>query len=305
MISNYTISNLQALKVLPKLDVAQFTLNSHTFPSHRKVVENLSSMRDCHKTRLYIHYDYVYIISRFAMFSPVLQKVIVDEIESIMNYKSHGGNEVQGIIMHTDFPYRKTIYQTSGLSKEFVSGVYSSTIWNPETAYSLYQQYIEPGDLKGLYYHSFNLFYHCVKSRLSEFSVPIYLENTTKVPITPELVVPGTVDFLIEYLQSNPHTTDLYGLCLDTEHDFAVTGEFRFPSSVDFNVLVHLNTIPAEVSAKSLKDLHSNTTLFECSVNPMEFYIDYIKKLADLDIDFVREVKYETMVRELDQLTKI
>lgn len=306
MIHNYTISNLESLKTLPQLKVAQFTLNSRIFPAKRKVVTNLSLIKQFHNADIFIHYDYVYIISRYLFFSEEVQKAIVNEINSIMEYVENGGTEVKGIIMHTDFPLRKQIYQNSSLSHDFIKSIYSNNIWNIKAILDAFDNYVSVGEVEKILTSSFNKFWHDLLSLRSSFPIKVYLENTTKVPVSSYTGYrPGTVSFIQNYLLNNPHVQSLYGMCVDTEHDFAVNGKFIEETSWMFDTVVHLNPIPKEVTPFSLKDIHSSTTLFECSVNSYEFYVNYIETLNNLSIPFVRECHSETMFREWEQFNKV
>ena len=97
MLKCYTISSLKSLQVLPTLDVCQFTLNSRTPPGRRKTVELLKTLSKTCKTKVLIHYDFIYIASRFAMLNRRHRNDIIDEIVSIMSYSSYD-NRIIGIV---------------------------------------------------------------------------------------------------------------------------------------------------------------------------------------------------------------
>lgn len=137
-----------------------------------------------------------------------------------------------------------------------------------------------------------------------KFPFKVYLENTTKVPRGEVHLgyLPGTVDFIYNYLITNPQVLNLFGMCVDTEHDYAVQAGFLEQLDYQVDTIFHVNPIPKEVLPGSYKDAHSFTTLFECSVNKFEFYKDLIEKLNKLKVPYIRECKHEVMLREWEQL---
>ena len=296
-LKNYTISSLKSLEKLPQLDVAQVTLNSRMFPSKRKTVEYLKILNDYHNTKLIIHYDYIYIISRYCMFSDYVKKAIIDEISDIMHYAQTVDNIV-GIVMHTDYPFNSKLVHT----KDSVDKIYKSAIWDSGNILSNFS------DKSLVLYNSLSEFARDLNSRVADIlplNCKVYIENTTKVPRDLDFEY-GSIESIDNLIQSNCWS-DLYGVCTDTEHEYALTGNIvneEFLSKLQSDVILHLNAIPEGVTSKSHKDRHSETTIFECSLNGVEFYKRMIEYCNNYSVPFVREVKEETMFLEQEQLRK-
>lgn len=305
-IRNYCISNPESLRKLPELEQAQFTLNSRMYPAKRvNTVEGLRLMKPQHNTQLVIHYDYVYIISRYIFLQKEVQQDIIREISTLMDYAETEGDEIIGLIMHTDFPLRKQIYQNKNLSPSFIEGVYNGPLWNKERIVKFYEHFVKSDNLGMILEYSFDKFYEDMKITREGKTIPfkVYLENTTKVPVSGySRLQPGTIEFINDYLRRNASKQDLFGMCLDTEHDYAVKGPYNTRLDWDCDILIHLNPVPKGVLPGSLKDQHSHTTLFECSVNSYEFYLDLISKIRERNIPFIRECYLETMEREQKQI---
>lgn len=291
MINSYTISGLKSLKDLPKLKTAQFTLNSRTFPSKRKTVNLLKEVPH-DKTDIIIHYDYIYVISRFGMMSDEVQNAIIGEIVDIMNY-SKTDERIKGIIMHTDFGLRKEVYKSNSC-KDLIPTIYNRSLWDVSKILDM------SNSLETFTFQNIDKFYHkfmeCWGSQ--EIPLKIYLENTTKVGPSEQ----GSFDSIVSYLDAHTDQCNLFGVCFDTEHYFAVSGEYKLRDIISKvngkSLIVHLNTVPQGVEQKSLKDRHSETTVFECSYKDVETYISYVNMLEGLNIPYVREVHEETMYRE-------
>ena len=172
---------------------------------------------------------------------------------------------------------------------------YSSGFWKIEDAQKLVDNMDNVLNI--------NLFEFCntlertLVERNIQSPIKVYLENTTKVG--PDLQ--GNFDSLYKFCKT--HNFPHIGLCLDSEHYYAVEGTFPWDISIiDVPLVYHLNTIPEEVAPKSFKDRHSFTTLSECSLNTLDQYLILIDNLNKNKIPFVREVKEETMFREMEQL---
>lgn len=294
MILEYSISSLNQIAELPKLRTAQITLNGRQFPSKRQTVSLLRRMSPYHNTKIIIHYDFIYVASRFAMFNDSVQDAIVNEIVDILKY-SETDKLVSGIVMHTDFPIKKK-YVNNGKIKPNVSESYTGTLWNTDAVVELTQ------DLDTLLVKNLDHFYNKIKEKYTgSTNCKIFLENTTHVPDYNDTI--GSVSYLKDYIIKN-NRQDLFGLCYDTEHGFAVDGVF--PSiellstlNKELPLMVHLNTIPKGIKPKSKKDRHSTTTIYDCSVNSAETYLEYVSFLRESNILFVREVKEDTMFEEV------
>lgn len=292
----YTISGLKSLYTLPKLDCCQITLNGRQFPSKRKTVAALQSLREANiTTPIIIHYDFIYIISRYSMFKQSVKEAVMEEITGLLRY-AEGDPNVLGIVMHTDWPIKKE-FQVAPDKNQFITDNYSGSLWEVVKVRELIhkdvleESVIEFVDDLKQHYHGNN-------------TIKILLENTTKVGPQREGSLMWIKDLFIKY----PYLNQYLGIVYDTEHHYAVTGEWLTIQQIDdlkFEVdtlIVHLNTVPKEVKPCSGKDRHSETTIEECSVNENDFYKDYTTKLDARNIPWVREVKEETMFREFDLL---
>ena len=291
MILDYSISTLNTLKELPNLKTAQITLNGRQFPSKRRTVEMLKKFED-YDTDIIIHYDFIYIVSRFVMFSHSVQSAILNEVADILNYAGTRNNII-GIVMHTDFPIRSK-FISKGKIKDSVYEAYTGTLWDTESVKEI------STDINGVLSKSLDLFYEMLKPLLNTNSKKVYLENSTSVC---DETSSGTLQFLSSYIKNDKQ--DVYGLCIDTEHHYAVTGDYISVDEIlsinkDIDVIVHLNTIPEEVKPKSKRDRHSKTTIFDCSLNSHEFYQDFADSLRENGINFCREVKEDTMFEEMN-----
>ena len=116
----------------------------------------------------------------------------------------------------------------------------------------------------------------------------------------------ATIQWLIELFHKYPALSSVFGIAYDTLHQYAVDGTWLTTAEVkEINdhicpVIVHLNTVPEEVTPGSRRDRHSLTTIYECSKNTADYYKAYAKSLDKAGIVWVREVKEETMLRELE-----
>lgn len=229
--------------------------------------------------------------------------------------------------MHTDFPIRKEVYYyNNGIQTErefknwlenskdrtkFYKGISSKSV---ERLYNKPMWDIDNIILKGYnplesVRESMLKFYKDLKIELKGFNpkIKIYLENTTKISLYNDYVgwenVVGSADFIKDFI-INTETDDLFGLCFDTEHNFAVTGKMNVMEYIDIQIplMIHLNPIPEDVLPKSLKDKHSYTTLQECSQWSVEQYKELIEVLKEKNIPFIRECLDEARLREQKQV---
>jgi len=292
MLKCYTITSLKSLQQMPALDVCQFTLYSGMFPAKRKTVELLKSLSKTCQTKVIVHYDFIYIASRFGMFSERVQSEIINEVVDILQYASFD-NRILGIVMHTDYPVKSSVVQDP--TPDTILSELRSSIWNSDIVN------IITTHLDNIVEWNLQQFCTALESALEYHGIKtpirVYLENTTKVG--PNDL--GSFDNLLKFVTT--HNFPHIGLCFDSEHHFAVTGEFvTNVSHIDVPLIYHLNTIPEEVNPFSKKDRHSFTTLTECSVNTLKKYVALTEHLEKLHIPYVREVKEETMFREIEQL---
>lgn len=302
-IANYTISSLRSLNELPKMNCVQFTLNSRTFPGRRQTVKLLKELHPYHNSDVIIHYDFIYIVSRYAMFKRDVKDAILAECAQIMQYACKDSH-IKGIVMHTDWSLKKKIKKTSDYSKVIIDD-YQGSVWNRDAIRCDIEKHYDNWLEHNIYKFCSDLFWYLNQNSM-KVGCKIYLENTTK--IGPDNYQ-GTLAHLKTILDQCPKLTELCGLAIDTEHYFAVHGEYpdvqelcNLCKGSGIDVIVHLNTTPKEVLPKSCKDRHSDTTLFECSVNDSSYYTAMAQFLTDNNIPWVREVKEDTMYREMKQI---
>lgn len=73
---NYTIAGLKSIDKYEGLEIAQFTINSRQFPGTRKTVDHLKALRASgNTTDIIVHWDFIYIVSRYAMFRDSLKQI--------------------------------------------------------------------------------------------------------------------------------------------------------------------------------------------------------------------------------------
>lgn len=291
---NYCIPSIDKLKEFCKSsdEFGQITLNSRIFPSRRNTLTHLEQIPD---KSIIVHYDYIYIISRYLFLSFGVQQAILEEIYSLLS-----SPKVRGIIMHTDFPFRKEVVENP--KKDIVDKFYSKSLYNKDAIYP----YLNNICILDLLEDSVLAFYDdfVIKSGNKEIYSKIYLENTTK--IYSQFINHGTLDNVVKLLETHPKLKTLFGICIDTEHDYAATGRyvtnFKPYLNLGTDIIIHLNTIPKAVKPKLCLDRHSETTIFECSLNKPDTYLEIADTYKEVDI--IREVNYKTMQRELKQIAK-
>lgn len=288
----YTISPIKALTEIEGLELGQFTLNGRMFPSKRRTVENLKEVYNDMKCGVdsIVHYDFIYIISRFSMFSNSVKQAVIDEVVSILKYADECG-KVKGVIMHTDFPLRKEVQSVTDKA-QYIKDNYTSSVWDSVKIINNVDNLTESSILE---------FYNELKRR-GEFKTKVFIENTTKIGPQNE----GSLDWILDLFKTHPELKNYFGLVYDTEHHYAVSGQWlsiediKSIKNTGLDVIVHLNTVPKDVKPCSRKDRHSETTIFECSLNPSHYYENFTTELDQLGIIWVREVKSETMLREIN-----
>lgn len=289
----YTISGLKSLYELPKMDCVQVTLNGRQFPAKRRTVAALQSLRESGvKTPIIIHYDFIYVISRYAMFKDSVQEAIMEEITGLLLYADSDPNTL-GIIMHTDWPIKKE-FQFTPDKNQFITDNYQGSLWDLAKIRNLITgDMVESSILKFVE--------DLTKHYEGKYSAKVFLENTTKVGPKRE----GTLQWILDLFVKHPNLSSVLGVVYDTEHHYAVTGEWLSVDDIielnnNIPMIVHLNTVPSEVKPCSGKDRHSETTTNECSVNTKSYYEEFACQLDSANIPWVREVKEDTMFREMN-----
>lgn len=295
MDNNYTTTVSEIKESNIKFGTAQITLNGRVFPGKRKTREMLTDLLNNYNdkfNKLIVHYDFIYIASRYAMFAQHVKQAIVREVRDIWEL-SYLYPKLQGIVFHTDYPLAKEFFKAEDRNK-FIEDKYKAGIWNVESIKKLAE---DPDTIVST---SIVEFLNDVDKYWFSGMCPLFIENTTKVSASCEGTIEGLKKILLSHYQY-----DCAGLCYDTEHEFAVTGQLPTKEYLkDLNrevpLLVHLNTIPSEVKPKSKKDRHSLTKISDCSQLSANQYEELIQFMNIYWIDWVREVKQETMLEEIE-----
>ena len=335
LIRSYTIGSLKDIDLFPFLERVQFTLNSRMAPQKRKTVEALRKIRFSN-TEVYVHYDFLRTIPRYLIMTDLGKKSMITEIVDLIEYSYEQPN-LKGVVIHMDTAFKKEMmadltcngYSDQSLErackKYVISTMYKSNVEvldivkknRPEGTggkfKSLGQEF-----LHNWYTSSVNEFYIDLKNEcllrgldLNKPHALVYLENTTHI-LTGGL--DPKVDCVAGSLKHNAVLTaskfDLLGVCWDLEHGYAANDEdisveaLKDAHIINKNLLIHLNCIEKGVTKGSMKDRHSLTTVFECSVHEVKYYDELIQMLDYYKIPYIREVKSETMEREMMQQTK-
>lgn len=282
---NYTVYSPKHLK---DVDLGQFTLNPRMFPSKRnypRIFKELNIDKP-----FIVHCDFTYIASRFAFLAKHVKEAVIEEIASLNNYNKETGL-ILGMVHHMDAPLRQVVIKHPQRLAEF----YDKPLFN----FSYIRESMDKTPTEIMDY-TVRDFYNHLKPLGMTF--PIFLENTTK-PLGP---VAGSAEWLIKYLNDNSDLHDIFGMVLDMEHAYALTGYNDIENFLNesFKKMVHINSIPERVKPFSRIDDHSKNTIFECSVHSPEYYLELFTKLTDMNIPYVREVVDITRERELKQINE-
>lgn len=284
----YCLSSMKELLQVKDMPYAQVTLNGRVFPAKRKTVEHLKNYNS--PTEVIIHYDFIWIASRYLFFSQKVKKAILQELAELMTCP-----KIRGIVMHTDFPLRKEVYTAEPQNqKAAVNNYYTASAWDiPLIKGSLTSDDIVRDSINALFLDLRIVVPNPVNK--------IYLENTTRTILCAPDAYYGTPKHLVDIISTYTDMSKYFGVCIDTEHQFAVTGSYDIQLPFGISAMVHLNTIPTEVLPCSGKDRHSSTTIYECSRCSPEYYIGIANDLAALGVPVIREVKDSTRLREIEQ----
>lgn len=328
-IRSYTVSSIKDIEMMSFLERAQFTLNGRMSPSKRQTTLALSRM-NLGNTEIFIHYDFLRTIPRFMMMNVGNRQMMIDEISDLIIFSQRCSN-LKGIVIHMDNCFKaefvkeyKDIHDSGKLSLDSIMKLMHKHLSSPmyvnsEVAFHLAME-INSGKesivefLTNWYIRSFFMFFSYLKESLEKrcfnptaSHCKIYLENTTHIlKEKTELNRPGSVLFNVGLVES-AHS-DLFGVCYDTEHAFASDDQILekeiIELSAKFPMMIHLNTIEKGVERGNYRDLHSKTTVFECTKYKPEYYYEFVQYLSECNIPFIREVKSDTMNRELEQQNK-
>lgn len=296
MKKNYCISSV--LSIPQGMDRVQFTENGRIYPSSRNTVQHLREFRSTgSKLPIIIHWDFVYIISRYCMMKKSVQRDIINHMAELLNYADSDGH-IEGVIMHTDWPLRKEVTKSAN-PEATIRAAYSSALWDTDECVNLVLSDINPVT------QSILKFADDITAKLGHApKTKVLLECTTKMGPQEE----GSMNYLLSLIKGHSYLSDVYGIVYDTEHAFAGTGEWLDVATLKnindslCQVVVHLNTVPEKVKPKSRLDRHSDNTIFECSRNTAQYYEKYAEALDQAGIPWVREVHEDIMSRELSQI---
>lgn len=328
-IRSYTVSSIKDIEMMPFLERAQFTLNGRMSPNKRQTTVALSRM-NLGNTEIFIHYDFLRTVPRFMMMNEGCRQMMVDEIADLMIYSQRCPN-FKGIVIHMDNCFKaefvkeyKFLYEGGKLASDFIKKLMAKHIVSPmyvkpEEAFELAMK-VNTGNedvvsfLVNWYIRSFFMFDSYLRIALerrcfnpASNHCKVYLENTTHIlKEETELNRPGSFYFNVDLIKST--SKDLFGVCYDTEHGWAskdhVEKDKLIITSKVVSLMVHLNTIEKGVKYGNYRDLHSKTTVFECTENQPEYYYDLVDSLTKEGISYIREIKSDTMYRELEQQNK-
>lgn len=300
IINNYTVSYKDDFSRLAEFNTVQITLNYRTFPSKRKSAQVFKSLCDTYpKVRFICHYDFIYQATKYKVFNPEVKKAMLEELASLLCLDAPN---FVGVVMHTDTPFKKEVF-SSGSSELVIDTTYNSKIFN----LGMLKYYSGTFTRESLSVDSIRELGADLRDLTSALQRrKIYLENTVKTLI-PNSAYQYPTTFLQECIYP---VKDIYGICVDTEHLYASSGvelqsavnlALQVIPGVGISSMLHLNCIPKEVTPFSNKDRHSHTTIFECTVNHEDAYINIARRIPHA-VPWVREVKGETRDRELKQL---
>lgn len=313
MIKSYTIGSLVQFPSLDDLERIQFTLNSHMRPYRRHASEMITRVVQEYPNfpELFVHEDYIRTIPRFPLLKQDYKSEMIIETFQLLSHP-----KVKGMVIHMDSPFPQSMIAKShddinvfiDLVKSLNSQMYVG--YNEIlTILTTLPEIKTVNDLIGAYYRlSVDMFYVALDSyakhrnkNISELS-PLYLENTTKVPLRDATIKPGSV--MHNAILSTAHP-DLYGVCYDTEHAYAIGDVVPSPDyilslrEINPRILVHLNTIEKGVQQGNYLDRHSMTAIDACQVHDYKHYLLFAKWLDAHGIPYLREVKSTVMQYEL------
>lgn len=331
LIRSYCIGSLKDIELFPFMERVQFTLNSRMAPQKRKTVEAFKKMH-FPNTEVYVHYDFLRTVPRYPLMTDYGKQAMVEEMVDIIQYSLINQN-VKGIVIHMDTAFKKEMMadlSVNGYSDQLFERAIKKHIISPmyksgSDCVSIIMSTKPTGDsafksmnqefLHKWYTFAVNEFYNdllqeCVKRNL-DLTKPhaiVYLENTTHI-------LTGGFDLENDCVAGSvKHNTmctvgrqNLLGVCWDLEHAFA-SGDILMSvdnlvalSAINSNIFIHLNCIEKGVTRGSMRDRHSLTTIFECSKYEPDYYVELVQMLNHYKIPYMREVKSETMEREIQQ----
>lgn len=267
----------------------QLTLNGRITPGKRNSLDLVKGLCEQYPDKqIIIHYDFLYIISRFAFFALWLQKAIIEECYKMLtsNYPNF-----KGIVMHTDYSFSKDVLN----GRKSVAEYYNKGIWESTKIADAFQMCPVVNPVES----SIRAFYEMFFSIYPDFKsdAKVFVENSVHSgPVGHET----SVFTLVTIIDRVDPEHRLFGICYDSEHQYGLQGTDDYRAVVEFIQgmphIVHLNTVPPEVKACSGKDRHSDTTLWECTIHDFDYYKNLIDSFPATV--FIREIKDDAIERE-------
>lgn len=271
-----------------------------------------------------LHQDYYKTPTRFLFMTDERRKSLIEETSYLLRHGKK--SNLYGIVFHMDTCFNRKfmsalfskrtgsvsqvtdyIHILGCVQKHLTSKMYKTSEQLSLDLLKIYQESETKQEfVKAVERKSTLLFLEALSEALSYTEVKLLLENTTKDCDGMSLF--STHNSAHEFLQSLPKEYSTVSLCYDEEHAYAsgwntlildnkVNNNFNF----DRIGLVHLNTIPNSVEKGSKLDRHSETSLFE-GKNSASVYRSVVEKLNSLGIPHIREVEFQTLLREQKQL---
>lgn len=235
-----------------------------------------------------VHWDYVNLPTKWLLFTKEKRESILYTLNNLGKLQSKYP-QFLGLVMHTTSSVSGN-FKTREQFLKLYENKYATPLYSPE---EVYDKYVVDGKFNHLQFQIDSLTAFC---RDFQGSLRIWFENNTR-SINNYFVL----DNLVDFLRSQDITR--YGVCYDTEHEYAQTGkEFNdisaVCSTIDVPFIVHYNVIPNSVTPRSRVDLHSDNTIDECSVYSFTNHLRNLNWLSDNNIPFVRELNYDVILRE-------
>lgn len=294
--TGYTVGSVDEIK--KSSGIVQITMNGRISPPNRNYVRLMEQFNGSKDVKIMLHYDYINTVPRLFLINQGISKKYIDELVDIITADNEN---ILGVVMHMDYPLSNEVYlKGKGLDR------YNKPYYD----FYLIKRYVGESDYPSLWKDSVLFLYERIKDALKakglDVKRKIYLENTTCVLRITTTPIIGGCNSIINIINDN-EMSDVFGVCLDTEHHYAVYG--KFPNTAAFqnrvknrniDYILHLNTIPQEVrdaylNGKKYKDIHSDTTIAECSELSVE---DYINIVNSMSCPIIREVKESARIRE-------
>lgn len=303
-------------------------LNYHTYPETKELTKDcklvqlmLSSFRRPSantarqflqnwgvKQDIIIHYDYYRTVTRFGFMSQEYRQSFLDELVTFLQLSDKYAPKVKGVVIHADslFSYDlykdiDNFYQTGDIRAldDKLDSSFTSKMFNKkaivDTIKSLFHNILSAEELvNNMEQVSRRIFAQQIAIKY-QGPVKVLVENTTK----------NLRGISKTAYNLNPVESRTLSLCFDTEHAYAAGyGDVFVGAELPQGTsLVHLNTVPKSVEFGSYLDRHSETDLSQ-GKHTIEQYLSLIEKLNNAGIPYVREVKPDTLRREMELLKK-